>query len=117
VWFETTTADGQPTARSFAPGTLPAHEGAFAITIHKSQGSEYDEVAVLLPPDPDSRILSRQLLYTGLSRARRSALLWSSGASLDAALARPVRRAGGLADRLASVPPVEEEEPQQLSLL
>jgi exodeoxyribonuclease V alpha subunit len=116
VWFETTTADGQPTARSFAPGTLPAHEGAFAITIHKSQGSEYDEVAVLLPPDPDSRILSRQLLYTGLSRARRTALLWSSEASLDAALARPVRRAGGLADRLASVPPVEEE-PQQLSLL
>ena len=115
VWFETTTADGEPAARSFAPGTLPAHEGAFAITIHKSQGSEYDEVAVLLPPDPDSRILSRQLLYTGLSRARRTALLWSSEASLDAALARPVQRAGGLADRLAGAPPVEE--PQQLSLL
>lgn len=115
VWFETTTADGQPGARSFAPGTLPAHEGAFAITIHKSQGSEYDEVAVLLPPDPDSRILSRQLLYTGLSRAKKTALLWSSEAALDAALARPVRRAGGLADRLASV--VTDEEPQQLSLL
>jgi len=115
VWFETTTADGRPTARSFAPGTLPAHEGAFAITIHKSQGSEYDEVAVLLPPDPDSRILSRQLLYTGLSRARKAALLWSSEAALDAALARPVRRAGGLADRLAGARPVEE--PQQLSLL
>jgi exodeoxyribonuclease V alpha subunit len=115
VWFETTTADGQPAARSFAPGTLPAHEGAFAITIHKSQGSEYDEVAVLLPPDPDSRILSRQLLYTGLSRARRTALLWSSEASLDAALARPVQRVGGLADRLAGAPSVDE--PQQLPLL
>jgi exodeoxyribonuclease V alpha subunit len=116
VWFETTTADGQPAARSFAPGTLPVHEGAFAITIHKSQGSEYDEVAVLLPPDPDSRILSRQLLYTGLSRARQSALLWSSEAALEAALARPVRRAGGLADRLADGRS-PAEEPQQLSLL
>jgi exodeoxyribonuclease V alpha subunit len=115
VWFETTTADGQTAARSFAPGTLPAHEGAFAITIHKSQGSEYDEVVVLLPPDPDSRILSRQLLYTGLSRARQTALLWSSEAALEAALARPVRRAGGLADRLAGNPPAEE--PQQLTLL
>ncbi|MCX7512819.1 exodeoxyribonuclease V subunit alpha [Frateuria sp. STR12] len=115
VWFETTTADGQPGARSFAPGTLPAHEGAFAITIHKSQGSEYDEVAVLLPPDPESRILSRQLLYTGLSRAKKTALLWASEAALDAALARPVRRAGGLADRLASTATIEE--PQQLSLL
>ncbi|UGB38407.1 exodeoxyribonuclease V subunit alpha [Frateuria soli] len=112
VWFETTTADGQPSARSFAPGTLPAHEGAFAITIHKSQGSEYEEVAVLLPPDPQSRILSRQLLYTGLSRARKTVLLWSSGAALDTSLTRPVRRAGGLADRLAS-----PGEPQQLTLL
>ncbi|MGN2243994.1 exodeoxyribonuclease V subunit alpha [Frateuria sp. GZRR33] len=115
VWFETTTADGQPGARSFAPGMLPAHEGAFAITIHKSQGSEYDQVAVLLPPDPESRILSRQLLYTGLSRAKKTALLWSSEAALDAALARPVRRAGGLADRLAGAAPVEA--PQQLALL
>ena len=115
VWFEATTADGQPAARSFAPGTLPAHEGAFAITIHKSQGSEYDEVAVLLPPDPDSRILSRQLLYTGLSRARQTAWLWSSEASLEAALARPVQRTGGLGDRLAGAPCVDE--PQQLSLL
>ncbi|HEV2541018.1 MAG TPA: exodeoxyribonuclease V subunit alpha [Frateuria sp.] len=115
VWFETTDADGQPAARSFAPGTLPAHEGAFAITIHKSQGSEYDTVAVLLPPDPESRILSRQLLYTGLSRARRTALLWSSEAALEAALARPVRRAGGLSDRLTDGAPAEE--PRQLSLL
>jgi exodeoxyribonuclease V alpha subunit len=115
VWFETSAADGRATARSFAPGTRPAHEGAFAITIHKSQGSEYDTVAVLLPPDPDSRILSRQLLYTGLSRARQTALLWSSELALDAALSRPVRRAGGLADRLAGAPAADE--PQQLSLL
>jgi exodeoxyribonuclease V alpha subunit len=110
VWFETITADGQPSARSFAPGTLPAHEGAFAITIHKAQGSEYDTAAVLLPPDPANRILSRQLLYTGLSRARRAVELWAGEEALQAALARPIVRAGGLADRLA-------EAPEQLALL
>lgn len=104
VWFETTTADGQPSARSFAPGTLPAHEGAFAITIHKAQGSEYGTAAVLLPPDPASRILSRQLLYTGLSRARRAVALWSGEEALQAALARPMVRAGGLAGRLVGAP-------------
>src|SRR5690606_7758333 len=84
----------------FAPGMLPAHDGAFAITIHKSQGSEYAHAAVLLPPDPDHRILSRQLLYTGLSRAKSDVELWATDAALEAALAHPVHRAGGLAARL-----------------
>jgi exodeoxyribonuclease V alpha subunit len=96
VWFES-----EAGARAFAPGALPAHDPAWAITIHKSQGSEYGHVAVLLPPDPEHRILSRQLLYTGLSRAKRSMEVWGPQASLDAALARAVRRAGGLAARLA----------------
>lgn len=98
VWFEAVDGSG---ARAFAPGALPAHEPAWAITIHKSQGSEYDHVAVLLPPDPEHRILSRQLLYTGLSRAKQSVEIWGPRASLDAALAKAVRRAGGLASRLS----------------
>jgi exodeoxyribonuclease V alpha subunit len=105
VWFETTLADGRVAARGLAPGMLPAHDGAFAITIHKSQGSEYARAAVLLPPDPDHRILSRQLLYTGLSRAKRDVELWATDAALEAALARPVQRAGGLAARLAAFAP------------
>jgi len=96
VWFES-----EAGARAFAPGALPAHDPAWAITIHKSQGSEYGHVAVLLPPDPEHRILSRQLLYTGLSRAKCSVEVWGPQASLDAALARAVHRAGGLAARLA----------------
>ncbi|WP_049623712.1 exodeoxyribonuclease V subunit alpha [Frateuria defendens] len=100
VWFEHTDAAGQATARAFTPGSLPAHEPAFALTIHKSQGSEYAHVAVLLPPDPAHRILSRQLLYTGLSRARQSVELWASEGAAEAALAQPVRRAGGLGVRL-----------------
>jgi exodeoxyribonuclease V alpha subunit len=100
VWFETTTADGVASARSVSTGSLPVHEGAFAITIHKSQGSEYVRAAVLLPADAENRILSRQLLYTGLSRAKQHIELWSTEASLLAAVANPVRRSGGLADRL-----------------
>ena len=99
VWFEA--PDGG--ARAFAPGALPAHDPAWGITIHKSQGSEYGHVAVLLPPDPEHRILSRQLLYTGLSRAKRSVEVWGPQASLDAALARVVRRAGGLRKRLGDL--------------
>ena len=100
VWFASVDNAGQPTARSFDPHALPAHDSAFAITIHKSQGSEYDHVAVLLPPDADHRILSRQLLYTGLSRAKHAVELWSTDIALEAALAQPVHRAGGLAARL-----------------
>lgn len=96
VWFEA--ADGG--ARAFAPGALPAHAPAWALTIHKSQGSEYGEVAVLLPPDPEHRILSRQLLYTALSRARRAVEIWGPQASLENALARALPRVGGLRDRL-----------------
>ncbi|MEO8670243.1 MAG: exodeoxyribonuclease V subunit alpha [Tahibacter sp.] len=115
VWFETAqiSAAGdavgnrepgpaglQRHVRSYAPNTLPSHETAFAITIHKSQGSEYQHAAVLLPPDADHRILSRQLLYTGVSRAKQSVEIWSSDAALDSALRQPVTRSGGLAERL-----------------
>ena len=102
VWFEAAADAGRAgaTVRAFAPGALPAHESAFAITIHKSQGSEYGDVAVLLPPDTQSRILSRQLLYTAVSRARSGVELWTSPAALDVALAHPVVRQGGLYDRL-----------------
>ncbi len=115
VWFEVTVRDDnrdasdaadKPTklqrrAIDFEPGSLPEHRGAFAVTIHKSQGSEYEHVAILLPPDADNRILSRQLLYTGVSRAKKSVEIWGSDVALDAALATPVRRSGGLAARFA----------------
>ncbi|MFA7443610.1 MAG: ATP-binding domain-containing protein, partial [Lysobacteraceae bacterium] len=86
--------------RLFDPYTLPAHEDAFALTVHKSQGSEYDHVAVLLPPDPESPLLVRQTLYTGLSRARRSLELWSTPASTERALSTPLARHGRLAQRI-----------------
>lgn len=98
VWF-----DGEAgVPRSFSARALPAHETAFAITIHRSQGSEYDHVAVLLPPDAQHRILSRELVYTAVSRARASATLWSGADSLRAAVARPVMRRSGLRERLTA---------------
>lgn len=100
VWFES-----EGGARSFAPGALPAHDPAWAITIHKSQGSEYAHAAVLLPPDPEHRILSRQLLYTALSRARHSVEIWGPRASLENALAKRIERAGGLVSRLRDAAP------------
>lgn len=101
VWFASPAADGSASARCVAPQSLPAHESAFALTIHKSQGSEYPQVAVLLPPERDHPILSRQLLYTGVSRARDAVALWGSPAAIDACLQRPLSRQGGLRARLA----------------
>jgi exodeoxyribonuclease V alpha subunit len=97
VWFE---GDATVPARAFVPALLPAHETAYAITIHKSQGSEYAHVAVLLPPSPDAPILSRQLLYTAASRAKRSLSLWANDDAIEAALARPLVRSGGLHAKL-----------------
>ncbi len=97
VWFE---GDTMVAARAFVPDLLPAHDTAYAITIHKSQGSEYEHVAVLLPPSPESPILSRQLLYTAASRGKQSLSLWANDDVIDAALARPLARSGGLHSKL-----------------
>ncbi|MDE2408013.1 MAG: exodeoxyribonuclease V subunit alpha [Xanthomonadaceae bacterium] len=87
--------------RLFDPNTLPPHEDAFALTVHKSQGSEYRHVAVLLPPDPRSPLLVRQMLYTGLSRARTSLELWAMMDVAAKALTTPLSRYGRLAERMA----------------
>ncbi len=102
VWFELSDRDGNAGLRSYSPRALPAHDSAWAITIHRSQGSEYRDVAVLLPPDADNRILTRELVYTAISRARAHAEIWSTDDSLRAALAHPIRRQGGLRERLLS---------------
>lgn len=93
---------GMPALRWFDPDTLPPHEGAFALTVHKSQGSEYGHVAVLLPPVPEHPLLVRQMLYTGLSRARHSVELWSVNAAVAACLGNALVRAGRLRQRVAA---------------
>lgn len=83
----------------FAPSRLEAVQTLHAMTIHKSQGSQFETAAVLLP-DPSSRILTRELLYTAVTRARRRLILVGSEESLRAAVLRPVARATGLRRRL-----------------
>ena len=100
VWFEVRDRGGNPELRDLSVRTLPEHETAWAITIHRSQGSEYGDVAVVLPPDPANRVLSRELLYTAVSRAMRGAEVWASSDALRAATQRAVRRRGGLRERL-----------------
>lgn len=100
VYFETVDTEGKPGIRSLSPRELPDHDLAYAITVHKSQGSEYGHVAVLLPPNVDNPILTRQLLYTAVSRAKRSVELWSGEGSLRAALERVGVRNGALVARL-----------------
>lgn len=115
VWFEVAPEPSRADARRFvrfAPGSLPPHRSAAALTIHKSQGSEYAHVAVLLPGPAEHPILSRQLLYTAVSRARRRLEIWGPPTSVEAALARPIVRMGGLAERLATgLNPSHSEQP------
>lgn len=85
--------------RGFAPARVPAHATAWAMTVHKSQGSEFDQVLLMLPAE-DSRVLTRELLYTGVTRARERVTIFGSPAIIRAATERTTARASGLAARL-----------------
>jgi exodeoxyribonuclease V alpha subunit len=87
--------------RQFLPIRLPRHETAYAMTVHKSQGSEFDRVLLVLP-DRQSPVLTRELLYTGITRARKGVELWFEEQVFRAAIAQRVRRTSGLCDSLAS---------------
>jgi exodeoxyribonuclease V alpha subunit len=89
--------DGEP--RSFAPTRLTGVETVYAMTVHKSQGSEARAVTVVLPPE-DSPLLTRELLYTAVTRARQRVTVIGTEASVRAAVARKVQRASGLSRRL-----------------
>ena len=84
---------------SVRPTRLAAVESLYAMTIHKSQGSQFGTVIVRLP-EPTSRVLTRELLYTAVTRAEQQLVVIGSEAAIRAAVARPVARASGLADAL-----------------
>lgn len=75
---------------------LPEHDLAYAITVHKSQGSEFDNVLVLLPNDVENPLLSRPLVYTGITRAKKRAVVMGTKAALRKALATSVERDTGI---------------------
>ncbi|HEY3019706.1 MAG TPA: exodeoxyribonuclease V subunit alpha [Solirubrobacteraceae bacterium] len=83
----------------YSPSRLGAVDTIYAMTIHKSQGSQFDTAAVLLP-DPTSHLLTRELLYTAVTRARDRLIAVGTEATIRAAIGRPVARASGLGGRL-----------------
>lgn len=101
------TEEGQPvfflapdsTMRSYSALRLPAHEIAFALTVHKTQGSEFDRVLLILP-DQLSDVLCRELLYTAITRARTRIEIWGDEEVFCRAVERSIVRSTGLVDRL-----------------
>jgi len=87
------------TVRRISPRRLPSHETAFAMTVHKSQGSEFDKVLLILP-EQDSPVLTRELIYTGITRAREHIMVCGDRAIIAAALDKRIERSSGLRDAL-----------------
>lgn len=85
--------------RAIPPHRLPEHDTAFALTVHKSQGSEFSE-ALLLLPDYPVRVLSRELLYTAVTRAARHVAIAGSAAVFEAGCAARSARFSGLSEKL-----------------
>ena len=86
--------------RTFTTARLPSHETALAMTVHKSQGSEFSEVLLVLPEQP-SPLLTRSLFYTGITRAKHKVEIWALAPRISEAVNTKAERAAGLALRLA----------------
>ncbi|MCA9629113.1 MAG: exodeoxyribonuclease V subunit alpha [Myxococcales bacterium] len=109
--------------RGILPARLPAHETVYAMTVHKSQGSEFDDVVLVLPPKP-SPILTRELIYTAVTRAKHSVHLAGQRSVLEVGVTQRIRRASGLSEMLwgfelpeaASSLPTAQRQAEQLEL-
>ncbi len=98
VYFRSYSPDATSDIRPVSYAQLMDHcEEAYAITIHKSQGSSYDNVLVTLPDDLDNPLLTRNLLYTGITRAKKTCLIWATRESVEKAIETPTNRVSGLA--------------------
>jgi len=106
AWFP----DLDGTARPIPLSALPDHEAVYAMTAHKSQGSEFDE-ALLILPNRDSPILTRELLYTGATRAVKRISIWGCLPIFKTALGRKVERMSGLRDSLSDGERVDSKTP------
>lgn len=101
VYFETGQFDehGQPVFRAVAPGRLPPVETLYAMTVHKTQGSEFNHVAIVLP-EVRQRLLSRELIYTGITRARELVSVWTNQTVWQQSVNAAVVRYSGLGEKL-----------------
>jgi exodeoxyribonuclease V alpha subunit len=101
VVFERQDDTGRRHCLSLPLDILPQHELAFAMTVHKSQGSEYGQVLLAIPPEGGQRLQNRQLVYTAITRARQVAVCYGSPSVLSAAISRGLERCSGLSSELA----------------
>lgn len=93
--------DEQGNERAFSPARLPAHDKVYVMTIHKSQGSEFSYTAMVLPPLKQASVgINRQLVYTGITRAKQTFELVADKKVLQLAMGKSVSRASGLYERL-----------------
>ncbi|MCF6218710.1 MAG: exodeoxyribonuclease V subunit alpha [Gammaproteobacteria bacterium] len=90
-------ADGS--LRKILPNRLPQHETTYVMTVHKSQGSEFEQIILLLP-DEALPVITRELLYTGITRAKKRVEIWSHPSIFERAINRPTARASGLTEAL-----------------
>lgn len=96
AWFET---DDQQ-YRSLSLSQLPNNKLAYAMTVHKSQGSEFENILLILP-GYESSVCTRELVYTGITRAVKSVEIWARANVLEKAIETPTRRVSGLQQRLS----------------
>jgi exodeoxyribonuclease V alpha subunit len=85
---------------TFAPSRLSGVQTVHAMTVHRSQGSQFEKVTLVLP-EPDSPLLTREMLYTGLTRAQRHIRIVGTEESVREAISRRAARASGLRERLS----------------
>jgi exodeoxyribonuclease V alpha subunit len=88
--------------RSFLPVRLPEHETVYAMTVHKSQGSEFDK-ALLILPDRHTPVLTRELIYTGITRAKKNIEVWGTERIFIEGVSQRIERSSGLRDALWEV--------------
>ncbi|MDD4621797.1 MAG: exodeoxyribonuclease V subunit alpha [Kiritimatiellae bacterium] len=99
VWFPDLEKPGA--YRSFGIAELPGHAPVFAMTVHKAQGSGFGEVLLILPPQ-DNPVLTRELVYTGVTRARTRCAVWAARDIFEKCVRTPTRRMSGLKAKLQS---------------
>jgi exodeoxyribonuclease V alpha subunit len=90
----------QEDIRRISPSRMPAHTTVYAMTVHKSQGSEFDDVVLVLPPHR-SPVVTRELLYTAVTRARKRVEIIGSEKIIREAVETPVQRASGMMEQLS----------------
>jgi len=93
VYFPNTEKPGL--FRSFSPAQLPKNEAVFAMTIHKSQGSGFQKTLIILP-DRDSQILTKELIYTGVTRSQKLCEIWAKESIIKNSVQRKIKRDSGL---------------------